>query len=124
MNFKRKYTFEERQNTANKMLKVYKDRVPVICEPAVKHNLDLSNYRKSKYLVPRDITMGKFLMSFREQLQLQPEIAIFLFVNYIASIGKEILPPTSALVGDIYEKYKDADGFLYIIFSGENFFGI
>jgi len=47
---------------------------------------------------------------------LNEEKAIFLFIN-------EVLPPSSALMSQIYEKHKDEDGFLYITYSGENTFG-
>jgi len=40
----------------------------------------------------------------------------FLFVE-------DVLPPSSALMSQIYEKHKDSDGFLYITYSGENTFG-
>jgi len=33
------------------------------------------------------------------------------------------MPPTSCLIHDLYDKYKDDDGFLYISYSGENTFG-
>lgn len=70
-------------------------------------------------------------------MKLSPEKAIFLFVN-------NTLPPTgnlirvrkyqtnnynhshhtlADLVSNIYERYKDEDGFLYITYSGENTFG-
>lgn len=44
------------------------------------------------------------------------EKAIFIFVN-------DILPPTAALISTIYEEHKDEDGFLYVLYSGENTFG-
>lgn len=33
------------------------------------------------------------------------------------------LPPSGALMSNIYLKHKDEDGFLYICYSGENSFG-
>jgi GABA(A) receptor-associated protein len=48
-------------------------------------------------LVPSDITIGKFVYEIRKHMKLGPEQAIFLFVN-------GALPPTSALVSDIYAK--------------------
>lgn len=52
----------------------------------------------------------------RKRISLPPEKAIFVFV-------KNSLPPTAALMSAIYEKNKDADGFLYVTYSGENTFG-
>ena len=33
-------------------------------------------------------------------------------------------PTCSALIGELYTQYKDEDGFIYIMYSGENTFGI
>lgn len=52
----------------------------------------------------------------RKRIKLAPEKALFVFVN-------NVLPPTSALMSTIYDEHKDADGFLYITFAGENSFG-
>jgi len=72
---------------------------------------------KKKFLVPRDLTVGKFVFEIRKHMpNLNEEKAIFLFVE-------DVLPPSSALMSQIYEKHKDSDGFLYITYSGENTFG-
>ena len=34
-----------------------------------------------------------------------------------------LLPPTSALMSDLYESHKGEDNFLYIVYSSENTFG-
>jgi GABA(A) receptor-associated protein len=47
---------------------------------------------------------------------LQPEKAIFLFIN-----GS--IPISSQMLGNIYELNKENDGFLYIVYSFENTFG-
>lgn len=49
----------------------------------------------------------------RKRIKLEPEKAIFIYVD-------EVLPPTAALMSSIYEEYKDEDGFLYVTYSGEN----
>jgi len=43
----------------------------------------------------------------RKRIKLAPEKAIFIFVD-------EVLPPTAALMNQIYEEHKDEDGFLYV----------
>lgn len=52
----------------------------------------------------------------RKRIKLPSEKAIFIFIN-------DILPPTAALMSTIYEEHKDEDGFLYVLYSGENTFG-
>jgi len=52
----------------------------------------------------------------RKRIKLSPEKAIFIFV-------RNVLPPTAALMSAVYDEHKDEDGFLYIMYSGENTFG-
>ena len=92
----------------------FKDRLPVICEKV--ENSDIQEIDKRKYLVPGDLTVGQFVYVIRKRIKLPSEKAIFIFVN-------DILPPTAALMSTIYEEHKDEDGFLYVLYSGENTFG-
>eukprot|EP01110_Echinostelium_bisporum_P000021 TRINITY_DN10036_c0_g1_i1.p1 TRINITY_DN10036_c0_g1~~TRINITY_DN10036_c0_g1_i1.p1 ORF type:complete len:119 (+),score=27.57 TRINITY_DN10036_c0_g1_i1:112-468(+) len=112
--FKADHPFDKRKEVADRIKSKYPDRVPVIVEKAPKS--DVPDIDKKKYLVPSDITVGKFVFEIRKHMKLAPEKAIFLFVN-------NTLPPTAELVSNIYEKHKDQDGFLYITYSGENTFG-
>jgi GABA(A) receptor-associated protein len=105
---------EKRKEVADRIKSKYPDRIPVIVEKAPKS--DAPDIDKKKYLVPADITVGKFVFEIRKHMKLSPEKAIFLFVN-------NTLPPTADLIANIYERYKDEDGFLYITYSGENTFG-
>mmetsp|Transcript_14360 Transcript_14360/g.15918 ORF Transcript_14360/g.15918 Transcript_14360/m.15918 type:complete len:120 (+) Transcript_14360:114-473(+) len=113
--FKQEHPLEKRKEVAQKIRSKYPDRIPVIVEKAAKS--DAPDIDKKKFLVPQDITVGKFVYEIRKHMtKLNPEKAIFLFVN-------DVLPPSSALMSTIYESYKDEDGFLYITYSGENTFG-
>mgnify|MGYP004708394943 CR=1 FL=1 len=97
-----------------RILKKFPDRIPVICEKVEKS--DIQEIDKRKYLVPSDLTVGQFVYVIRKRIQLPPEKAIFIFI-------KDILPPTAALMLSIYEEHKDEDGFLYVLYSGENTLG-
>lgn len=112
--FKDQHTFAKRLEVAAKIRQKYADRLPVIVEKAPKSNAP--DIDKHKYLVPVDITVGKFVHEIRKHMSLSPEKAIFLFVN-------NVLPPTAALMSQIYDQYKDEDGFLYINYTDENTFG-
>ena len=59
---------------------------------------------------------AEFVFVIRKRIKLSPEKAIFIFVN-------DVLPPTAMLMSQVYDEYKDEDGFLYISYSGENTFG-
>lgn len=112
--FKDDYSFGSRKAEADRIRQKYAGRIPVICEKAEKS--DITTIDKRKYLVPNDLTVGQFVYVIRKRIKLEAEKAIFIFVN-------DVLPPTSALMGHIYEEHRDKDGFLYVTYSGENTFG-
>ena len=106
-------TLEERKIESDKLKTKFPDRLPVL----IKRGSDsVQEIDKKKFLVPIDITVGQFIYIIRKRINLPPEKAIFVFV-------KNALPPTSALMSAIYQKYKNEDGFLYVTYSGENTFG-
>jgi GABA(A) receptor-associated protein len=115
--FKHKYRFEDRVCESSRILTTYPDRVPIICEKSKKNNNNLLPViNKNKYLVPIDLTMGQFMYVIRQRMKLNSEEGIFLFV------GNNIVS-SSSIIGNIYQTYKDSDGFLYIQYSKENVFG-
>lgn len=98
-----------------RILEKYPARVPVICERA--EGSDVENIDKKKYLVPSNLTVGQFVYVIRKRMKLNPEKAIFVFVN------DKILPSTGSLMSGLYGEHKEDDGFLYVTYSGENTFG-
>ena len=68
-----------------------------------------SRYRSAQRAIARQ-------MYLRKHLKLQPDQAIFVFIN-------NVLPPTGALMSQIYDEHVDEDGFLYVAFSHESVFG-
>ena len=114
--YKLKYSLHDRYNESRKILEKYPDRVPIICERSLSTSRDCPYIDKNKYLVPRDLTIGQFIYVIRKRMHLQPEKAVFLFIN-------GIIPSSTNMLGELYEYYKDSDGFLYISYSFENTFG-
>ena len=107
-------TFKERVEESHNIKTKYPDRVPVICEKNPGSGLDVLD--KRKYLVPNDLTATQFLFIIRKRLKLASEKGIFLFVNNM------IAPSTHTMV-ELYNRYKDDDGFLYMNYTEENVFG-
>ncbi|KAF7244596.1 Gamma-aminobutyric acid receptor-associated protein-like 2 [Varanus komodoensis] len=113
--FKEDHALEHRCVESAKIRAKYPDRVPVIVEKV--SGSQIVDIDKRKYLVPSDITVAQFMWIIRKRIQLPSEKAIFLFVD-------KTVPQSSLTMGQLYEKEKDEDGFLYVAYSGENTFGI
>ncbi len=113
--YKSKYSLEKRQSESEKIMNKYPNRVPVIISRSIE-STTLKEIKRSKYLVPNDLTVASLIHVIRKIVDLGPEDAIFLMVN-------DTLVPTSEIIGHVYDIHKDEDGFLYIIYSSENTFG-
>jgi len=114
--FKQEKTLEERKTETEKIRKKHEERYPLIVERSPK--TDLPEMEKKKFLVPGDITVGQFILTaIRKHLSLTSEKALFIFVN------DNVIPQTAAQIKEVYDQYKDEDGFLYITYAGENTFG-
>lgn len=107
--------FEKRRQEARRIVDKYPGRVPVVCEISEEASKSLK-LDKSKYLIPRDITVGQFIYVLRKRLKLGPEEAMFIFIN-------NLMPATGTLISQMYEDNKSDDGFMYCIISTENTFG-
>ena len=118
MSFTKEYSFEQRLKEATRILAKYPDRIPIIVEPGRGSffggkPLELD---KNKYLVPKDLPVGQLNHVIRKRLKLQEHQALFLFIN-------NTLLPTSELIGNVYEKNKSKDMFMYVFCSMESSFG-
>lgn len=108
------WVFEKRRCEGEKIRKKYPDRVPVIVEKAPKARI--GDLDKKKYLVPSDLTVGQFYFLIRKRIHLRAEDALFFFVN-------NVIPPTSATMGQLYQEHHEEDFFLYIAYSDESVYG-
>lgn len=111
--FQKIHPLDKRQQEAHRMLIKYPNRIPVIIESVV----GAPPLERTKYLVPQDLTFGQLKYVIRKRVKLQPEHAMFLFIN------GSILPPDSEMVGRMYTTHQNVDKFLYIHFALENTFG-
>merc|ERR1712227_1047296 len=89
--YKEEHPFEKRRAEGEKIRRKYPDRVPVIVEKSPKARI--GDLDKKKYLVPSDLTVGQFF-----------------FLN-------NVIPPTSATMGSLYQEHHEEDFFLYIAYS-------
>ena len=109
---KNKMTLEERKERSQAIMDKYQNRIPVICQTSN----DLPVLERKKYLVPDDLSLVNFNYVVRKRIKVSAETSIYFF------IGNKLLP-SSLTMYQIYNKYKDEDGFLYIYIAAENTFG-
>lgn len=113
MRFKEFHSYERRLDMARMLREKHPQCLPVIIEPLSSNEPAID---KTKYLVPKDITAGTFLCQIRRFISLAPgdTLAFFASTNLITP---------AQLMRVMYERYKQADGFLYLIYCRENSFG-
>lgn len=100
---------------AHEIMKRYPNKIPVIVEKS-KQAVDIPDIDRTKFLCPDDLSVGQFIYVIRKRMTIPPEKALFVFVN-------NTLPMASQIMRDLYNTHKDVDGFLYMIYAGENTFG-
>jgi len=112
--FRNKTSFEKRKDEASRIKKKYPDRVPVVCERNLK--TDIPYIDKTKYLVPKELTVSQFLSIIRKRIKVPSNVAIFLLVD-------NTIPSTCTDMSTLYDNYQNEDGFLYCVYTGETCFG-
>ena len=113
--FKKDKTFEERRAEYERVTMEHPKKLPIICEKAP--NSKINNIDKTKYLVDASLSLPQFIALIKKKLNIDEKDALFLAAN-----GKRTLPINETL-GNIYQKYKDKDGFLYIAYAAEQVWG-
>ena len=64
MNFKQRYTFDERLKESSRVLQTYHEKIPIICE---KHKTStILNIDKNKYLAPCNLSVAQFIYIIRK----------------------------------------------------------
>jgi GABA(A) receptor-associated protein len=112
--FKSEIPYEQRCKAAIEQLRKYPDRVPIIVQPAT---FKVPDIERKKFLVPKTITVAIFLIEIKKYIHVGTHDGIFLFVN------DQVVPPCTMMIDELYNRYKDQDGFLYITYAMENVFG-
>ena len=110
--YKTNFNLEQRKEEADRILRNYKNRIPIICESAP--NSNIPPLKKVKYLVPSDMTLSQFQFIIRKTIDLNQDSAIYLFA------GKNKTLAGDKTMMDIYNIYKDKqDNFLYLHYTSE-----
>ena len=115
MSFKHLYSLNQRKNECEKILLKYPNRIPIICEKNY-NSINAPNIDKHKYLVSRDLTLGQFMHTIRQRMNLTAEVGLYIFIS-------GFIPSNSQFLSNLYVDFRDDDGFLYVIYDVENTFG-
>ena len=113
--YKQSKTFEQRRKDYEEMKIKNPNKIPIICEKDPK--CDIIEMKKTKFLIENDLSLPSFSLIIRKKLLLKEENALFFLVN-----GTKILAGNELMI-NVYNKYADKDGFLYIIYSSQEVFG-
>ena len=113
--YKSQESKEARIKQSKELLKKYPNKVPVILEkdPSSK----ITEIGKTRYLLERKSTAKEVMEMIRKKTTIDEKDALFLQVRAKFSITGE------KTIGDIYDTYKDSDGFLYIMYTTELIYG-
>jgi len=109
-------TFQQRQQETIKIMIKYPDRRCIYIEKADSCD-NLQDINRHKYLVPINLSIAQFIYVVRSRIQLSKEKALFLY-----SKNNSLLSGNTSML-ELYDKYKDPDGFFYITYKSENCFG-
>ena len=108
-------SIEERKEEIEKVKEKYPNKVFIYLEKNKNCN-NICEIDKNKYLCPKDMLFNQFMYIIRKRLKITDEQSIIFFIN-------NSIPNPSSTIQELYEKNKSLDNFLYIKYSGENFFG-
>ena len=117
LSFKEKVTYDERVKECQNMLDLYPDKISMIVERSPRASSSTPYLHKRKFLAAKDMSLFEFLIVVRNRFNIRDSQTILFFVN-----DTTLLPQTMPL-SEVYNQYRDHDGFVYLKYSTENTFG-
>ncbi|CAG9325490.1 unnamed protein product [Blepharisma stoltei] len=109
-------SFEERLRQAARFREKYIDRVPIVIQNDERCSLPRTMHN-NLFIIPKNNTAGDLLALIRKKTYLPKTQAIAMFV------GHQNLVMIDMTLSELYERYSDNDGFLYILCTDHEVFG-
>ena len=106
---------KKRKELSESLIEKNPGKIPVIFEK--EETSKLEDIKKTRYLLDENFTVGDFLKMVRKHMKLNEGEALYLSVKTKYNLTSE------KTMGEIYQLYKDNDGFLYILYSSQVIMG-
>jgi GABA(A) receptor-associated protein len=115
--FKANTTLAARQEESSSYRRKFSPpRIPIILEHANSPQRPHVQLGNTKYVVPPEVRIGEFMFNIRKKIKFPAEFAAFLMVD-------DCIALPSLTMGEYYERARDDDGWLYIVWAEESTFG-
>lgn len=118
---------EKRMNDIKKIKEKYPDKLPLFVS---KYNIygKITKHCYIKFLMQNDMTIGNLMYILKKRLKLSENDSVYFYVVYYDAkrenkVKKYILCEFTNIISEIYNKYVDIDGMLYLTYCFENSFG-
>ena len=122
----KKYDLATRIRHSSFLKAKYNDRVPIIVQPLPGSLVPWIN--NCKFLVPKTSPCSAMQCHIRESMHLHPEYALNYLIDTSKTQADEQIVDCQMLngvelVGVVYARFAKADGFCYVYYDQEHFFG-
>uniref|UniRef100_A0AC34Q104 Autophagy-related protein n=1 Tax=Panagrolaimus sp. JU765 TaxID=591449 RepID=A0AC34Q104_9BILA len=114
--YREKLSFCCRKSESSLLLSQFEDKIPVIIQ-RFKSEKRLPELDNCQFVVPKKTTVGQLQHIIKQRLGNFKNSAIYVLV------ANRELPCLTTTVAELYSKFRDDDGFLYISFSSEDCYG-
>ncbi|CAG9332727.1 unnamed protein product [Blepharisma stoltei] len=98
-------SLEERMQKSSQMMNDNQGKIPAILLKAKSCTYKLPVQKLS---IDGSMTMGSLLFALRKYMWLTPSQGLYVYIN-------DTLPMLNSRLSDLYERYKEEDGFLYLL---------